>query len=407
MQFYREEPDLDPGEVGIDAAALDALVDEFRTTLEKGELCGGSQVAVFRRGRCVLSAGGGWARERLQVPVSPESMFVLFSSTKGLAGLAMLMLYERKAFHYDEPVSKYWPEFASVVPEKASITIRHVMCHRGGFPIGPRSLTTEQWGDREAIQRAMEQVRLRFTPGETNAYHPMNYGHVLNELMQRIDGRDCGTFLREEVFAPLGIEDLYLGLPADPALEARVAWCTNDVSGDPDVARATGFGDGSESEATAPPRRSPPERYADIPEMWHEFNWPETYRAVLPASNAIGSARALAEVYSVLAMGGRRGEVDLVSPKGLAYVTTPTNREGEVDGTVGFPMRWGLGFHMGLYGKGGSLRTFGHAGAGGQVGFADPDRELAFAFATTGELAPEFNLWRFRLQSRTFAACLD
>ena len=406
MHFYREDLEVDPAELGVDGAGLDALVDDFRATLEKGDLCGGSQVAVFRHGRCVLSAGGGWARERTQEPVTPETMFVLFSSTKGLAGLAMLMLYERKAFHYDEPVIKYWPEFASVVPEKASITIRHVMCHRGGFPIGPRSLKTEHWGDRGAIRQAMEEVRLRFTPGETNAYHPMNYGHVLNELMLRIDGRDCGTFLREEILGPLGVEDLYLGLPADPELEARVAWCTKDVSGEPDVARATGFGADAE-EAPAPVRRAPPARYADIPEAWHEFNWPETWRAVLPASNAIGSARALGEVYSVLALGGRRGEVDLVSPEGLRYVTTPTNREGEVDGTVGFPMRWGLGFHMGMYGKGGTLRTFGHAGAGGQVGFADPDRELAFAFATSGELSPKFNLWRFRLQSQAFAACLD
>jgi CubicO group peptidase (beta-lactamase class C family) len=60
-------------------------------------------------------------------------MFVIFSATKGLAGLAMLMLYERGKFHYDEPVVKYWPEFASVVPEKRSVTIRHVMSHRAGF----------------------------------------------------------------------------------------------------------------------------------------------------------------------------------------------------------------------------------------------------------------------------------
>ncbi len=371
MHFYREDLEVDPAELGVDGAGLDALVDDFRATLEKGDLCGGSQVAVFRHGRCVLSAGGGWARERTQEPVTPETMFVLFSSTKGLAGLAMLMLYERKAFHYDEPVIKYWPEFASVVPEKASITIRHVMCHRGGFPIGPRSLKTEHWGDRGAIRQAMEEVRLRFTPGETNAYHPMNYGHVLNELMLRIDGRDCGTFLREEILGPLGVEDLYLGLPADPELEARVAWCTKDVSGEPDVARATGFGADAE-EAPAPVRRAPPARYADIPEAWHEFNWPETWRAVLPASNAIGSARALGEVYSVLALGGRRGEVDLVSPEGLRYVTTPTNREGEVDGTVGFPMRWGLGFHMGMYGKGESSPDVANAKASSRSGSAKP-----------------------------------
>jgi CubicO group peptidase (beta-lactamase class C family) len=151
--------------------------------------------------------------------------------------------------------------------------------------------------------------------------------------------------------------------------------------------------------------RRPPARYAHIPEMWHEFNWPETQRAVLPAAGGIGTARELGALYSVLAQGGARGDVALCSREGLAYVTTPTNREGEMDGTIGFPIRWGLGFHMGTLGRGSSLKSFGHAGAGGQIGFADPDRELAFAFATNGELAPEFQLWRYRLQSRAFEAC--
>ena len=112
-------------------------------TLEKGELFHGAQLAVYRRGVRVLEAGGGLARVRTRVPVTPETLFVMFSATKGLAGLAMLMLYERGAFHYDEPVVKYWPEFASVVPEKRQVTIRHVMSHRAGFPLGPRWLDVD------------------------------------------------------------------------------------------------------------------------------------------------------------------------------------------------------------------------------------------------------------------------
>jgi CubicO group peptidase (beta-lactamase class C family) len=410
MRFWRDEPEVDPDALDMDTAALDALADELASTLVEGALFHGAQVAVYRAGRCVLHAGGGLARVRTEEPVEPDTLFVLFSTTKGLAGLAMLMLYERRAFHYDEPVTKYWPEFASVVPEKAAVTIRHVMCHRAGFPLGPRSLTPEQWGDREAIRRAMQEVRLRFTPGEKNAYHPMNFGHVVNELITRIDGRDCGAFLRDEVFEPLGLRDLYVGLPDDPALEERMAWCYNEIDIAGPAARATGIVAGQETAGEAvpkpaPPRREPPERYADIPEMWHEFNWPETHRAVLPAGGGIGTARDVAALYAVLAQGGQRGELRLATPQGLAYVTTPTNREGEVDGTVGFPTRWGLGFHMGMHGRGSTLRTFGHAGAGGQTGFADPDRQLSFAFVTNGELAPEFQIWRYRLQSKAFAAC--
>lgn len=412
MTVWRSEPEAAPESVGVDSAVLDRLVAEFEKTLEKGELFHGAQLAVYRRGVRVLEAGGGLARVRTRVPVTPETLFVIFSSTKGLAGLAMLMLYERGAFHYDEPVVKYWPEFASVVPEKRQVTIRHVMSHRAGFPLGPRWLDVDHWGDRQAIRRAMIEIPLRGTPGEKNAYHAMNYGHMVNELVERIDGRDCGRFLREEVFEPLALPDIYLGLPDDPALEARVAWCYHEIV--LNAARATGVA-GPEAATAAAPADAPelttkhavPPQYRDTPELAHDFNRPETHRAVLPAGGGIAAARDLAAVYAVLAQGGSGRGVSLVSADGLAQVTAPTNRRSDIDGTIGFPLRWGLGFHMGAHGRGSTLRTFGHGGAGGQIAFADPDRELAFAFVTNGELSPDFVIWRYRLQGMAFEACVD
>jgi CubicO group peptidase (beta-lactamase class C family) len=435
VAVWRSEPEASPESVGVDPSVLDALVAEFEKTVEQGELFHGAQLAVYRRGVRVLETGGGLARVRTRVPVTPESLFVIFSATKGLAGLAMLMLYERGAFHYDQPVVKYWPEFASAVPEKRQVTIRHVMSHRAGFPLGPKWLNVDYWGDREAIRRAMIEIPLRFTPGEKNAYHAMNYGHMVNELISRIDGRDCSQFLREEVFGPLGLHDLYLGLPDDDALEARVAWCYHEIV--LNAARATGVVGPAGAEASAmldapelTEQRPIPPQYRDEPEqggrrsrptrsepkaseggppheLAHDFNRPETHRAVLPAAGGIAAARDLAAVYAVLAQGGSGRGVSLVSANGLAQVTAPTNRPGDVDGTIGFPLRWGLGFHMGTHGRGSTMRTFGHGGAGGQIGFADPDRELAFAFVTNGELSSDFVVWRYRLQGLAFKACID
>jgi CubicO group peptidase (beta-lactamase class C family) len=258
----------------------------------------------------------------------------------------------------------------------------------------------------------MIEIPLRFTPGAKNAYHAMNYGHMVNELVSRIDGRDCGQFLREEVFAPLGLRDLYVGLPDDPALEARVAWCYHEIV--LNAARATGVAGpeaargGAALDAPELTRKRPvPPELADTPELAHDFNRPATHRAVLPAAGGIGTARDLAAVYAVLAQGGSGRGAALVSADGLAQVTAPTNRPGDVDGTIGFALRWGLGFHMGMHGRGSTLRTFGHGGAGGQIGFADPDRGLAFAFLTNGELSPEFVVWRYRLQGLAFEACTD
>ena len=409
MACYRLDPDLEAAAIGMDAAKLDALAGAFEEAVRAGELFHGAQMAVYRHGRRVLEMGGGLARVRTGVPVQPDTLFVVYSATKGIAALAMLMLYERGSLHYDEPVAKYWPEFAETLPAKAAVSIRHVLSHRGGFPLGPAWLTARHWGDRAAIRRAMQEIPLRWTPGECNGYHAMNFGHVVNELVERVDGRDLGRFAREEICAPLGIDDLYVGLPEDRSLEDRVAWSYNKMN-----ESLTGQQTGVAGEAAAAQREmaaqeeiyeidpAQPER---VPEERHPFNRPATWRAVLPAAGGIATARALAAVYAPLACGGERDGVRLVSREDLDHATTPTNRRHEVDRVVGFPIRWGTGWHMDWYGEGSTLRTFGHMGAGGQVGFADPERGLAFAFLCNGQRKPELLLWRTRLQGLALQAC--
>ncbi len=415
MATWRLDPEVDPASVGMDGAKLDELATEFFTTLEKGEMFAGAQVAVYRGGKRVLDIGGGLARVRTSLPVEPDTMFVIFSSTKGLAALAMLMLYERGKFHYDEPVVKYWPTFDSVVPDKRMITIRHVMGHRAGMPWGPRWLTARYWNDRDAIRRGMEELPLRWMPGEKNAYHAMNFGHLVNELMQRIDGRGCGRFLAEEVLAPLGVVDCWVGLPDDPALEQRVAWCYNPA-GRMTAAEATGVVSGEAAlqaeaemvrDAAEAEAADLPEQHKETPELSNPFNRPAVHQAVLPAGGGIATARALAHVYAALALGGELDGVPLVKKESLDHATTPTNRADEVDELIRFPVRWGTGWHMGLHARGSTLRTFGHGGAGGQAGFADPDQGLSFAFVTTGALKPEFQRWRYELGGLAFAACRD
>jgi CubicO group peptidase (beta-lactamase class C family) len=410
MSTWRLDPEVEPESVGVDSKKLGEIVAKFNAEVDKGELFAGAQMAMYRKGKKVLDVGGGLARRRTNMPVTPDTMFVIFSSTKGLAATAMLMLYERMKFHYDEPVIKYWPEFASQVPAKASVTIRQVMGHRGGFPNGPAWLTARFWPDREAVRRAMIEVSLVWTPGEKNGYHAMNFGHVVNELIERIDGRDCGQFLAQEVFAPLGLKDLHLGLPTDEALEARVAWVENPVQ--PLTAgQATGVageGSGPAISGGAPLTSAPSEAHEGTPELSEPFNRVPIWRSVLPAASAIGTARDLAKVYAALSLGGQIDGVKLVTREGLGHCTTPTSRPGETDQTIRLPMRWGTGWHMGGYGNGSTMRTFGHGGRGGQIGFADPDKEMSFGFTTTGQLkAVEYNLWRGDLQSMAYAACKD
>lgn len=405
--MWRRDGEVHPSDVGLDPDVVERMVDSFASTCETGERFPGAQMAFYRHGRRVLDVGGGLARLRTEDPVREDTLFVMFSCTKALASLAMLMLYERGKFHYDELVVTYWPEFARCDPVKAGVTIRHVLSHRAGFPGGPDWLTAHDWGDRPTLRRAMEEVEMSFRPGEKNAYHAINFGHMVNELIERIDGRDCGQFLREEVFEPLGLRDIYVGLPADDGLEARVAWCYNEM--DLGSARATGVvapGHEEAGAAASPVARADDVR-GDALELAHPFNRPATYRAVLPAAGGIATARDLTEVLAVLAMGGTRDGVSLVTAEGLAAATAPTNRARDLDGTVGWPLRWSTGFSLGFHGEGSTLRTFGHGGAGGQETFADPDRGIAWTFLTNGERSDDFIDWRYRLQTMAFEACRE
>jgi CubicO group peptidase (beta-lactamase class C family) len=415
MQMWRLDPDVDPQSVGMDPVVLDDMAAQMRDAIASGELFHGAQLAVYRGGRRVLDIGGGIARARTAQAVRPDTMFVVFSATKGLAAVAMWRLYERRAFHFDEAVATYWPEFAAKLPEKQAVTIRHVMSHRGGFPLGPAWLTARYWNDRAAIARAMEEIPLRWTPGARNGYHAMNFGHMVNELILRAGGRDTGALLREQVFEPLGLRDIYVGLEDDPALEARVAWVAASAASS--VAEAAGIASAQGTPAASPrpvaigdPANMPaevPPRYLDTPELAQPFNRPDIHRAVLPAAGGIATARDLAAVYAPLALGGSIGEVAVLRTDSLDHAATPTNRSGDLDETLRVPIRWGTGWHLGAFGRGSTRRTFGHGGAGGQVAFADRDRALAFAFVTTGQRHTGYLAWRTKLQGLAFSACRD
>lgn len=409
MTVWRQEPEVAPSTVGVDSGVLDEMTARFTEAAGRGELFSGAQMALYRNGRLVLDVGGGVARGRTGVPVSPDTMFVIFSSTKGLAALAMWMLHERGAFEFDDKVVTYWPSFNSQIPEKDQITIRHVMSHRGGFPLGPEWFTARWWGNREALVRAMEEAPLAWTPGEYNGYHALNMGWVLNELCMRLDakGRDIGRFLRDEAFGPLGIADAYVGLPDDPALEARVAW-VEEPEEPLTVGQAAGVASGGAAVGRDMTFRSPTmdDRHRETPELSIPWNRPSVHQAVVPAGGGISTARALAKTYAALALGGDLDGVRIVKQESLEQAIVPTNEPGTIDKIIGQPMRWGTGWHIGSAAEGATMRTFGHGGRGGQMGWADLERGLAFGFTTTGQLkAEEYQNWLLELQSLAFKAC--
>ena len=136
-----------------------------------------------------------------------------------LAACCLYILKQRGKVNWDDPVAKHWPEFAE--NGKEDVTVRHILSHRGGFPDTPADLPWTDWADWSKVTRAMERAVPKYPSGEVLAYHPINYGWVIAELVRRIDGRTFDRFLADELAAPLQMDSAYVNLP--PALDSRVS----------------------------------------------------------------------------------------------------------------------------------------------------------------------------------------
>ena len=360
-------------DVGMDPRGLDRVEELFNSQIEEG-YHPGSALAVYRFGRPVLDLQGGLADVEAETPVDEHTMFVLYSSTKPLTASCLHLLWERGEFDWDDPVSAYWPRFAR--NGKDEVTIRQVMTHQGGFPETPSHMTWEKWSDWDAVVRAMEEIRLDYAPGRVIAYHPRNFGWVLGELVRRIDGRPFDQFLREEVTGPLGIDhNVHVGLPPSMLDQVSRLYAMEDC---------------------------------DRPGQVTIYNRPEVHLSVQPAGGGIATASGLARFYAMLAGGGALDEVTTLKPDTVAEVTKP-QVEG-LDHTLDRQVQRCLGMSLGdprtaAPGKE-DIRTFGHAGSGTSVGWANPDTGLAVAYITNGFRGEATNIPRLSAVSQAITdAC--
>ncbi len=359
-------------EVGMNPTAVQEVETLFRQQIARG-LHPGAGLAVYRHGRLALDLWDGLADDAAGTPVAADTMFILYSSTKPLAAVCLHILWERGRLAWDDRVADYWPEFAR--HGKDSVTIRHVLTHRGGFPETPPELSWERWQDWDYVVACMEDIIPDYPAGQIMAYHPRNFGWVIGEVVRRVDGRHIGAFLREEVLDPLGLRDGYVGLP--PELERRVS-------------RIHAMED------------------CDRPGMIRPYNRPEVHQAVHPAGGGIFTARDLARFYAMMGNGGALDGVRILQPETVAEVTRLQVEAN--DFSLGARMRRSLGLVLDDNRMGASLSdgagTFGHGGAGTSVGWADPSLGLAVAYITNGFRASATNNPRLAAISRAVrAAC--
>ena len=178
---------------------------------DEGEI--GLQVAAYLDGKLVIDTWAGLADQTSQRPVDGETLFNSFSISKGIVSTCIHILADRGLLDYDDPIASYWPEFAAMGKEKA--TIRHALTHRVGIPNDPPGINIELMSNWDAVCQAIADMKPLWEPGTKISYHPLTYGWILGEVVHRIDGRSISQFLQDEVCQPLGITDMYFGVPPE------------------------------------------------------------------------------------------------------------------------------------------------------------------------------------------------
>ena len=330
----------------------------------------GVQVAAYLHGEPIIDVGAGTLGPDDDRPVRNDSLFLSFSTTKGPSALVIHQLADRGIIEYAAPVAEYWPEFAQ--NGKGAITVAQAMSHQAGLHAMPPDFRPEHVTDWDAALDWVAHGTPAWEPGTTSAYHAVTYGWLVGGIVRGATGRHFSEVIRTEVAEPLGVADeFFVGIPTEPGDVNRVA-----------TLAIVGAGEGLPIPADSPFFEAMPKA------MWQHFNELEFRTACMPGANGHFSARALARMYGALANGGTVDGVALVSPSRIASMQEL--QTAERDRVLGTSIRRGIGFVLGGVGPdltgnlvhgplGPRQSTFGHSGAGGSVGFADPEVGLGVA----------------------------
>ncbi|HXG10979.1 MAG TPA: serine hydrolase domain-containing protein [Gemmataceae bacterium] len=350
-----------------------------RNFLERGEV--GASVCVMVEGKTVVDLWGGLADRHTGRPWERDTIGLVWSCTKGATALCAHLLVSRGLLDLDAPVARYWPEFAQA--GKEAIPVRWLLNHQAGLPAIRQPLKPGGLYDWSYLVGLLAAEEPFWPPGTRQGYHAATFGHLVGEVVRRITGQDLGTFFRQEVAGPLGL-DFHLGLPEeheprvaptirpDPVRPGEVPWrFLEQATRDPQslqalIVKNTGRNPGARD---------------------HDSR--EAHQAVLPSQGGITNARGLAGMYAPLALGGAIRGVRLVDEETLQQMAAVSSASA-VDAVLLTGMRFALGFVKSTDNRRAapgardsmilSEEAFGHPGMGGSLGFADPQARLSFGY---------------------------
>jgi CubicO group peptidase (beta-lactamase class C family) len=342
---------------------------------ERGEV--GASVSLTRHGETLVDLWGGVADPATGRAWEHDTVGVVFSCTKGATALCAHLLAARGLLDLEAPVAEYWPEFA--VRGKEAATVRMMLDHSVGVPVMSAPLKPGGACDWDYMVSRLEAQEPFWKPGTRNGYHMLNFGWTVGELVRRVSDKSLGAFFRDELARPLGI-DFWIGTPEQ--IEPRVAPVINYVP-------APGEPPGEFMLKVLTERESI-QSLSLLNLGGFDANARACHAAEIGGGGGISNARGLAKLYAPFACGGKLAGKSYVDPVTLARMGETAMATHE-DATLLIPTRFALGFMKSMDNRRRargdrdsailSSSAFGHVGAGGSIGFADPREELSFGYS--------------------------
>ena len=355
-------------------AVHEVFADNFARRRELGGAC-----CAYHRGEKVVDLWGGVRNKLTGEPWEQDTMVIVHSATKGLAAMTLAIAHSRGWLDYEERVARYWPEFAQQGKEK--ITVRQLLAHQAGLFAIDEPVDRSVVADLDRLAVVLARQKPAWEPGTRQAYHAISLGFYEGELLRRVDPRrrSLGQFFQDEIATPLG-QEVYIRLPEEIP-NARLA----TLSPPSPLRMLTGF----------------PLRFT-LESLNHHSN---IYRALMmnpgsavyqdeervyarnlevPSGGGVGTARGMAHAYSVFAAGGRELGLRLETLDLLAAPAIPPTRGFFDECMKADGIQFSLGFMKSTpVWPFGSARSFGSPGAGGSLGFADPEAGIGYAYVTS------------------------
>lgn len=333
-------------------AVLEAFADNFARGQETG-----ASLCVIRGDRVVVDLWGGFRDAACTTLWERHTLCNVMSVTKAMTATCLHLLVERGEVDLDAPVARYWPAFAA--NGKGHILVRWLLDNRAGLPVLVDDLWPGAILDWQAMVDALAAQPALLPPGEAPAYHIRTSGFLVGELVRRVSGQSLGEFLRSQIMGPHDI-DFHIGLH-----DEQITRCAEFIAQQSGTLLDAGLHQTDSLVARAGRQLPRP----------MDYNAEAYRRAEIPSTNGHGNARAVARFYALLQAGG------ILRPATLAAALVEQHRERE--SVMGRTYRQALGYLLNTPGDfdiGTGAHAFGLLGAGGALGFADPEIGLGFGY---------------------------